>query len=157
MNHRAFAIAALWLVLVPLARGQAMFPLPNGALESRHVALQLGVYEQDSFVLEEAYPSTSALAHYERVFAKWVSCPARPSQWESFGDVSGVQPRFHHQLMRHWVNPGNNTAVTVALRYTSTGSHVRAAPDSTRQSVTVLRLNTKNAKSSLAQIGAACD
>jgi len=156
MNRQALAAAALWLSVNPMAHAQAMYEVPRGALEVRHVALQPGVYEQDSFVLEEPYPSTSALEHYERVFAKWQSCSSKGSQWESFGDVSAPEPKFHHQLIRHWVNPSNNTAIIVALRYSSAGAQFRSAPDNPHQGVFVLRLKVKNAKSALAQTGVIC-
>ena len=118
--------------------------------------MQPGVYEQDSFVLDQPYPSTSVLEHYERVFSKWQSCSSNGKKWETFGDLSGQSPQFHHQLIHHWINQSNNTAVTVALRYTSAGVEQRVAPDNTRQSVYVLRLKSKTAKSWLEQIGAVC-
>jgi len=77
--------AVLLLTFALSAHAQAMFPVPTGALELRHVAMQPGVYEQDSFVLDQPYPSTSALEHYERVFSKWQSCSSNGKKWQTFG------------------------------------------------------------------------
>jgi hypothetical protein len=133
-----------------------MYQVPKAALEFRHDAIQAGVYEQDSFVLEERYPGMSAAEHYGRVFAKWQVCTSGASNWDSFGDLESSEPRFVHQLVHYWVSPGNDTAVTLALRYISRGSEFRVAPDSVRQYVLVLRHRVKNAKDWLSKLGAVC-
>jgi hypothetical protein len=156
VNHRALLAAALCFAALSAARGQAMFPVPAAAQGVRHLALEPGVYEQDSFFLEVPYPSTLALAHYEHVLAHWHLCRTNGPLWDSFGDASGVEPRFHHQLVRYWVSKDNSTAVTLLLRYTSSGAQYRAAPDSSRQTVFILRHSTKDAKVFLKQFGAVC-
>jgi hypothetical protein len=67
MNLRSFAAAILGSIATLCAHAQAMYQVPKAALEFRHDAIQAGVYEQDSFVLEERYPGMSAAEHYGRV------------------------------------------------------------------------------------------
>jgi hypothetical protein len=151
MLRRVLAIVAASWGIAALGQTKPMFPLPDGASDVRHVAMQPGTYEQDSFVLQRVYPSVEAMEHYQRVFAQWRACASADPQWLSYGDVSGSEPRFRHQLMRHWVNGSNTIAVTVVLLYVSAGSQSRATPDNSSQSVIVLRWKTTNAKGALAQ------
>jgi hypothetical protein len=153
----AAVIAAVAVTFTQPAQAQkTMYPVPKGALEVRYDALQPGIYEQDSFVIDQPYPSEIALQHYQRLFAGWRQCAAEGSQWQSFGDMSSSERKYHHQLIRHWVDQGNGIAVTVALRYTSKGSNARSRPDNSLQRVTVLRLKTKNATEVVEKMGVVC-
>lgn len=152
---RAAITAAL--VFAPIAEAQTMFLVPTGATEVRHTALQPGVYEQDSFVLLEPYPSTAALEHYRRVLQGWTPCPRSGATWQTFGVGTGAEPRYRHQLMQHWVNATNTAAVTITLLYTSIGKQPQGAPDNSQQQVVVLRLVSFDAKSELSQIGVKCE
>lgn len=133
-----------------------MYSVPDGASEIGHVALQAGVYEQDHFFLAERYPRTTAVEHYSALFAAWRPCNAT-DDWDSYPDVSGAEPRFVHQLIRHWVNPQNDVAITLVLRYTSLGLQIRAVPDNDSQQVLLLRLKRKDAEKGLTEIGAKCE
>jgi hypothetical protein len=157
MLRRILAIVAASSSIAASAHAKPMYPLPDGASDVRHVAMQPGTYEQDSFVLQRAYPSVEALSHYQAVFAQWKACIPADPKWLSYPDVSGPEPKYRHHLMRHWVNGSNNVAVTVALLYMSAGSQPRETPDNSNQNVIVLRLKTKNAKSALAQLGVVCE
>lgn len=154
--HRIVAIA-MTVVVSTAGAVQTMYPLPSGATNVGHVALEPGTIEQDHFLVAEKYPGSSAMDHYGKVFSKWRSCYWNDRGWYSFGDASGEKPQFVHQLVRHWVSPRNDVAVTVLIRYTSTGLTYRAAPDNERQSVVVLRRKSKNAEKELGEIGATCD
>jgi hypothetical protein len=133
-----------------------MYPVPKGATEVRHVALQPGVYEQDSFFLTERYPGTSALKHYAQIFSRWRSCHGTDDGWQSFGDASQPERVFIHQLIRHWVNSQNDVAVTLALRYESPGLDSREVPSTDRQFVAVLRLQQVDAEKHLVEMGVKC-
>ena len=131
-----------------------MFPVPTGAIEPEHVVVVPGVSEQDHFWLKEKYPATSALSHYKKVLADWRYCPAREGGWQSFGDQSPAQ--HVHQQMHHWVNIADDTVVVLGLRYTSEGVKYRAAPETDRQFVVLIRVKQKGASKSVAQMGGAC-
>lgn len=47
---------------------------------------------------------------------------------------------FVHQLLKYWVSPGNDVAVTLVLRYELPGLATREAPSSERQFVALTRL-----------------
>jgi hypothetical protein len=133
-----------------------MYPVPKGALEVGHVALQPGVYEEDHFFLTEQYPGTSALKHYASIFSRWRSCHGTDDGWQSFPDASGSEHLFVHQLIRHWVNPHNDVAVTLVLRYASPGLATREVPSSDRQFVAVMRLQHVDAEKQLVGMGVNC-
>src|SRR5713226_2989811 len=96
------AIASFGAVAAP-----TMYPVPTGAAEVGHVALQPGIAEQDHFFLAEKYPGASAMEHYSKVFSKWRPCYWNERGWSSFSDASGSEPRFIHRFVRHWVSPNN--------------------------------------------------
>ena len=155
---RRFLIAVLASLSAPFATGaDLMFAPPKGALDASHVVLQPGVVEQDHFWLNEAYPSSSAIDHYSRVFTKWRACRSTEEGWSSFGDLANGPARFVHQLTRYWASPSNDVAVTVALRYTSSGFQHRENPDNNRQLVIVLRHKWPNASAELASMGVKCE
>ncbi len=156
MNRLA---AALLLCAVPLmaAATEIMFPVPKGAKGVSHVQLGPDGGEQDYFWLDESYPSTSAIDHYSRLFAKWRPCQLPEKEWSAFGDASSDSPRFIHQLVRQWVSRSNDVAVTVLLRYSSPGLREHIVPDSNRQFVAVIRHRMPNAAQELAKTGAKCE
>jgi hypothetical protein len=157
MLRRILAVIAASLCIAALAHAKPMYPVPAGASDVRHVAIQPGTYEQDSFVLQRRYPSVEVLDHYQQVFAQWKACTPADARWLSYGDVSGPEPKYRHQLMRHWVNESNNVAVTVVLLYLSAGPQTRETPDNSNQIVSVLQWKTKNAKSAISQLGVVCE
>ena len=99
MTHLGLAVAIVAAATAVAA--ETMYPVPKGALEVGHVALQPGVYEEDHFFLTEQYPRTSALTHYASIFSRWHSCHGAGDEWQSFADASGSEPLFIHQLIRH--------------------------------------------------------
>jgi hypothetical protein len=133
-----------------------MYPVPKSAVEVGHDVLQQGVYEEDHFFLTEHYPGTSALNHYENIFSRWRSCHGTSDGWQSFGDARGSEPVFTHQLLRYWVNPQNDVALTLVLMYQSPGLATREAPSSDRQFVALTRLRQGDAEKHLAQMGVKC-
>jgi len=156
---RHLFIGLLCLLAGPFATAaEFMFEPPKGATGGSHIVLQPGVAEQDSFWLDEAFPSSSAIDHYSRVLAKWRACHIDGGEgWLSFTDASTVPPRFIHQFSRTWVNPSNDVMVTVAVRYASSSLENRKVPDSRRQSVVVLRHKAKNASATILPKGAKCE
>jgi hypothetical protein len=133
-----------------------MFPAPKTAIEPSHVVIT-PVSEQDHYWLNEKYPASTALEHYKRVFASWRPCYGRERGWESFGDRTTDQPTYVHQLLRHWVNPANDTSVTLGLRYISSGSNYRITPDTDRQFVVLVRVKQPNASQTLVEMGVTCE
>ena len=132
-----------------------MYPAPKGALGVEHVSVQPGVYEEDYLVLAERYPGASALKHYVTIFSHWHPCRGyRDDGWESFGDASGTDKVFVHQLIKHWVNPQNDVAVTLVLRYESPGLATREVPSSDRLFVAVTRLQHVDAEKEVVKMGA---
>lgn len=145
------AISAAW------ASDHLMFPVPSSAKGPRHIYLQDSAGEQDYFSIRLAYPSTRVLEHYQTVLQAWVTCqPSRP-EWQSFEDATGSQPRFLHQLIRHWISRDNKSLVTVALRYSSKGAKWRSEPDSDLQEVFVLKYLSLDAKVDVRLLGASCE
>jgi hypothetical protein len=153
-------LSMLVAVLVSAAAFAAdtMYPVPTGAIDVGHHVLQPGVYEEDHFFLTERYPGNSALTHYEDVFSHWQSCHGPSEGWQSFGDASGSEKVFIHQLLRYWVNPQNDVALTLVLRYESPGLATREAPSSDRQFVALMRLRLRpgEAAKHLAPMGVKC-
>jgi hypothetical protein len=133
-----------------------MYPVPSGAIDTRHFQIQPGVYEEDSYRFPERYPRSSALDHYAAIFAGWRPCLTGDDGWQSFADASGTQPRFIHQLIRHWVNSQNDEAVTLLLRYESPGLSTREAPSTDDQFVAVTRLRHPGADKHFEAMGAKC-
>lgn len=152
-------LGAIVLGMVATAANGAatMYPVPKGASGVGHVVLAPGTAEQDHFVLDEKYPSTTAFAHYERLFAGWRPCYWSQRGWDRFGDVSGGRNEYIHQIARFWVSPKNDTSVMVTLRYTSPGSASRVEPAESRQFVVVLRHKVPNAETHLSEIEAKCE
>ncbi|WP_207907336.1 hypothetical protein [Paucimonas lemoignei] len=114
------------------------------------------IAEQDYFWMNTPYPSETALAHYNAIFAKWTSCKGSEYGWTSFGDLSGNESKFIHRQIKYWVNARNNQAVTLQLQYKSQGAVYRNVPDNDRQFVVVLRHKTPNAKAFLKEVGVEC-
>jgi hypothetical protein len=96
------------------------------------------------------------LASYASVFSRWHSCHGADDGWRSFADASGSEHLFVHQLIRHWVNPHNDVAVTLVLRYASPGLAMREVPSSDRQFVAVVRLQHVDAEKELVESGVNC-
>ena len=122
------------------------YPTPPGARDARHVRLADTGGEQDFFVVSERYPSTAVLERYRKVFSQWTECKPAGGTWQSFGAVSGANPRFVHQILREWVRPDNKSLVTVALFYRSEGAQFRARPDSDTQHVVLIEYATEDAR-----------
>lgn len=155
MNARTATVVIALFTCTAYAQ-PSMFPLPKGAAKPSHVVIAPGVSEQDYFWLNEAYPSSSALDHYARVFAKWRPCHQREMGWSGFGDVSGGRDEYVHQRMRHWVNAADDVAITLALRYTSQGATFHRAPDNDEQYVALIRMKQPNASATFAKMGVTC-
>jgi len=153
-----FLIAAVTiLVAVSAEATPTTYPVPKGASEIGHATLQAGVAEQDHFFLIEKYPGSSAMEHYRAVFAKWRPCYWKEREWSSFADAAGSAPQFVHRLVRHWVSPRNDVAVTVAIQYTSPGVAPRTVPANDSQFVVVAIRKSTDAEKNLAEIGAKCE
>jgi hypothetical protein len=156
-NMRASScVVAITFAASAAAAPGPMFPLPPTAGEFRHTPIQPRVYEQDSFVVSEAFPGSGTLKHYRAVFAKWRSCPASAPDWQSFEDSTSGNRRRVHQHLQHWVSPRNDLVVTVAIRYLSAAGAGSSAPEGTDQHVVVLRLRTQNASAEATKLGVKC-
>ena len=140
-----------------VAAAQVMFPTPSNAIKPTHDVIVPGVSEQDHFWLSETYPKSSAVEHYRKIFAGWRPCYGRERNWSSFVDRSGEGPRYIHQLLRHWASPANDVAVTLGLRYTSSGLGQRVNPDTDEQSVVLVRIKHSDAVKFLEEMDVKCE
>jgi hypothetical protein len=138
------------------AQSRAMYPLPSDATDFRHVAIQPGAYEQDTFVLSEPYPSVLALDHYRRVFVGWTECDYGGADWIEFEDASGSERRRVQQRARAWLSPTNDTLVIVALRYVHPLGDTVAGGAGSPQIVDLVRRTTRDAASDLKELGVTC-
>ena len=135
---------------------EAMFPLPLGARDFKHLVLQPDVAEQDFFSLRTQYPSTIALEHYNRVLATWRQCPGREKDWISYSDESRNTSQFVHIRSHFFATRKNDRAIAIILRYESNGAGRRAMPDDDHQFVTVVRYSVPDAAAFLSELGAVC-
>ena len=131
------------------------YPLPEGAQHRQHLRLA-NMGEQDYFEIDRPYPSTFVLDHYRKVFRRWTECKLDDT-WRSFGDVSGSNPRFIHQLVREWLRSDNHSVVTLAIRYYSKGAQHRALPDDDIQRVVLIEYEVPDAKAMVEQRGSKCN
>jgi hypothetical protein len=154
---RALMVVAAFFVSPAYAADRLTFPMPKGAIEPGHDALQPGSAEQDHFFLTEKYPGSSALTHYAQVFSKWQSCYWPQRGWETIPDASTNPARLLHRRVRFWLAPTNDEWVMVALQYSSPGLADRAQPDTDRQFVVVSIRKTRDAKADLSLVDAKCD
>ena len=166
---RRIGVLAATLGSATAVAAETMYPVPKGAVEVGHEVFQPGVYEEDHFFLNEHYPGGTAQKHYATVFSGWRSCqdgnydgwrtvpsPSGPGPqplydgW-SFPVPSGPAPQhlhvFLHNLIRYWVSPENDAAVTLHLSYAS---------PTDRLSVLVVRVRQSDAKRYFAKIGVTC-
>jgi hypothetical protein len=156
----AFRIAALSCFLVFTAAAAAespMYPLPPRAREPEHHAIQPGVYEQDSFWVEQAYPSTSVVDHYQKVFAGWLTCSRSDTGWVSYLDARGGERELVHELTRFWINRANDTAITLILRYQSPDSLSATGPNNKQQVVYLLRNRVSDARKAQGELDTTCE
>jgi hypothetical protein len=154
---RALLIVSALAVSPAYADDPLTFPVPKGALEPGHVALQPGLAEQDHFFMNEKYPGSSALTHYAQIFSRWRPCYWPQRDWETIPDASTDPSRLLHRRVRFWVAPTNNKWVMVTLQYASPGLADRAQPVSDRQFVVVAIRKTQDAKADLTLLDAKCD
>lgn len=152
---RACFLLSLGVVSTAWA-GDIMYPVPPNAIEVGHDVLVPGTYEEDRFFLVEDYPGTSALEHYRKVFATWHLCTGSTTTWESFPDAAGREPAFVHQLIRHWVNPRNDSIITLVLMYSSSGLAERQTPATNRQFVAITRQRHVAARQEMEKRGIKC-
>lgn len=131
------------------------YPVPDGARNPRHIRLADTGGEQDYFDVARPYPSVSVLDHYRKVFAKWTECKP-PEPWQSFGDVSGAQPRFIHQLIWQWVKPDNRSVMTLLIRYESEGARHRVRPDNDIQRVVLIEYAVPDGLAAAKELGGKC-
>ena len=151
---RSIIVAACFPMVA--AAATTMFPVPKAAIHPGHHVIAPGIAEQDHFWLKEAFPSSSAIDHYDRIFAKWQRCRSRDDGWDSFGDLAKGEQRYVHQRLRYWVNAANDTAVTLALVYNSKGTQSRPVPENDDQFVVLVRHMQPNASKLLSDVGAKC-
>lgn len=138
------------------ATDNLMFPTPRNAEQRGHVVLQPSIAEQDHYFVVEEFPSTTVFDHYNKVFAKWISCKAPHPGWISYGDLSSRSERFIHINTKFWVSKDNKTSITVFLRYESRSADDHVRPDNNRQFVGVLRHRVDDARSLLSTFNAEC-
>jgi hypothetical protein len=153
--RRAAAVFGLIAATVAAA-ADMMFPVPAGAEKPAHVVLSRGVAEQDYFFIKAPYPQTPALAHYEKVFAKWVACKPWQHDWDGYGDAANGANRYVHHFTRHWVTTDNRQAVTLLFRYESPGTAFRNRPENDNQFVAVIRHRVPDARAFLSELKVEC-
>ena len=152
---RALAFLCLAALSGQSIAAETRYPVPDGATSVKHVRLADTAGEQDYFEIKLAYPSTSVLEHYRKVFSHWTQC--KPNElWQSFGDLSGPKPRFVHQLLWEWVSADNRSVVTLGVFYHSDGVQHRAKPDGDTQHVVLIEYMVPDARAMAAQLGYRC-
>jgi hypothetical protein len=156
---RAIILCAIGVTLSPLlAVSQVTIPLPAGARDVEHAALQPRVNEQVAFWVDEQFPAVSVVEHYGKIFAGWMPCNQEGgATWQSFSEASGGQTVAVHRLARYWASPNNSTAISLFLRYESQRELAGGKPDNPRQAAVLLQLRTPDARKHLSRIGANCD
>jgi hypothetical protein len=115
-----------------------------------------GSYEQDFFWIKAEYPAVPALSHYEKVFSDWLRCRSKQDEWSGYGDISGAEHRYLHNLVRYWISPQNDRAITLLMRYESKGAQYRKRPDNQEQFVAVIQHWTADAAGWLANLDVQC-
>jgi hypothetical protein len=113
MKTKFIAAVSAWLLLLPIvSASQVTYPLPSGAHDVERSAIQPEVNEQVAFWVQETFPSTSVVQHYERIFAGWPSCRQKGGgAWQSYPDSSRGPQIFVHEFARYWVSRDNSTAI----------------------------------------------
>jgi hypothetical protein len=159
MKTRISAAVSAWLLWWPIvSASQVTYPLPSGARDVEHSAIQAKANEQVAFWIQETFPSTSVVQHYERIFAGWPSCRQKGGgAWQSFPDSSRGPQVFVHEFARYWVSPNNSTAISLLLRYESERELSGGKPDNSRQVVYLAQYRTTDARKHFSEIGASCD
>ena len=153
--RRAVAVLG-FLCTTAATAADLMFPVPPGAEKPAHVVLSRGVAEQDYFFMKAPYPETPALAHYEKVFAKWMACKPWEPGWDGYGDAANGADRYIHRFTRHWVTSDNRQAVTLLFQYQSSGTAFRHRPENDSQFVAVIRHRVPDARAFFADIKVDC-
>ena len=155
---RVAAFGAWFFAWPVVSAAQLTYALPKGARDVEHSALQPKVREQVAFWIQEGFPSTSAVQHYERVFAGWTPCQKDgDTDWYSFPDARDGHQTFVHELARFWVSPNNGTAISLFLRYESQREPSGGKPDNSRQVVYLVQHRSTNARKQLSEVGVTCD
>ena len=133
------------------------FAVPAGAHDVKHVALQPGVAVEDHFFLNEPFPGSSAISHYERVFAEWRPCFWPERDWDVVPDSTVDPPRLLQRKVRYWAAPRNTEWVMVAIQYESPGLADRPVPARDEQQVVLVNRKSQDAISDLELVGAKCE
>jgi len=134
-----------------------MYPVPEGAYDVGHSSIRPGRTAEDRFSIHLAFPSTTVIEHYHRYFSRFIECRGRGTAWEAGPDGSARPPRFIHQLVKIWVTEDNREVITLAIRYTSSGTDWKDKPDNDVQDVTVLFEKVFDARQAARLKGTSCD
>ena len=154
---RCMILLVVAAIVPQVSRAEAppMYPLPPSARDPEHHSLQPGIWEQDSFWMEEAYPATSVVDYYGHLFVGWLPCRRDGNEWQSYEDLRSGDSVLVHEFVTGWISSTNDTAVTLILRYESL-EHVGTTPNHEQQVVYLIRFRMLDARSHLSELGVTC-
>ena len=116
-----------------------------------------GSANQVFYKAKAKYPNKEVLNFYKTTIATpWVEC-SESDNWESFGDISGDEPLFIHQILQRWVNKDKNRLLLLVIKYRSQGSESRKMPDNNIQNVYLVEYYEPNIDEALSALEVSCN
>ena len=116
-----------------------------------------GSARQISFSVDTSYPNRDVVNFYRaNIKLPWKPC-SRQENWQSFGDISGKEPLFIHQILQHWINKDKSRLLLLAVKYQSKGSEHRKLPDSTEQQVYLVEYKEPELERAIKELGLSCN
>ena len=133
------------------------FDVYDKAINIDNYVFPNGSANQIFYKVKEQYPNKDVLNFYKAtITAPWIAC-TESDNWESFGDVSGNEPLFIHQIVQRWVNRDKSRLLLLAIKYRSQGSKHRAMPDNNIQNIYLVEYIESNIEESLLALGLTCN
>jgi hypothetical protein len=151
--RRLCAAAFVGVILSACTRigDPTLLPLPQDAIDARHVASAAGRVSQTDFTLEAAYPDGSAARHYaQRLSRPWPRCEA-PPRWQRLQERGATV----HQQAHAWIDRETRRTIQVFLRYATEGERAER-PAYPIQHVIVLEHLGVDVDAEVRRLGLAC-
>ncbi len=127
------------------------------AIDIDTYAFHNGSANQIFFKVKAQYPNKDVLAFYKStITSPWVEC-SDSKNWESFGDVSGNEPLFIHQIAQRWINRDKKRLLLLAIKYRSKGVEPREHPDNDIQNVYLVEYKQPNLDEAILALGLTCN
>lgn len=133
------------------------FSVYDKAIDIDSYVFPNGSGNQIFFKVKAQYPNQDVLNYYkDAINEPWIKCSDN-NDWENFGDISGNEPLFIHQISQRWVNKDKNRLLLLAIKYRSQGSESRKTPDNNIQNVYLVEYFVSDVHETLSSLGAACN